>query len=53
MSAMREDDFDRASSEIELSHRIERLQEIACYLLSRNEELRVRIGELERAQPQD
>ncbi len=52
MSTMRDDDFENERSEIELRHRLKRLQEITCDLLSRNEELRARVRELERLQTQ-
>jgi hypothetical protein len=39
------------STEMDLSHRVERLQGIVCYLLSRNEELRAAVHELELSQP--
>jgi hypothetical protein len=38
--------------EIVLNHRIEQLQGIICYLLSRNEELSAAVRQQERLQPQ-
>ena len=40
------------SLEIVLNHRIEQLQGIICYLLSRNEELSTAVRKLERLQPE-
>jgi hypothetical protein len=41
------DDFEDDSPESDLIHRVERLQGIVCHLLSRNEELRKEVRELE------
>lgn len=41
------DDYENDSPEIDLIHRVERLQGIVCDLLSRNEELRKEVRELE------
>lgn len=51
MSTITEDAFEDGSAEVILRYRIEKLQEIVCYLLHRNEELREAVRESKVLQP--